>query len=341
VERGGQVFFVHNWVATIGSMADYIKRIVPGINVDFAHGQMREHNLEKVMMKFINKEIDVLICTTIIEAGLDIPSANTIIINRADRFGLAQLYQLRGRVGRDCHQAYAYLLVPDDILLSDLTRRRLRAIEELSDLGSGFQLASRDMEIRGSGNYLGHQQSGHISAVGFDLYCKLMEETVREIKGEIPEQDFEPEINLHIKGFIPKDYIPNLNQRLEFYRRLYMTYDQENTGKILNELEDRYGPPPEPLKKLIAVLEIKFLCHQLKINDISLTNGKVKIKVMNETPISIESVMSSIEKGTHRISFLNDNSFQMEIAGKNWNEICVEIKRNLKQLSVSDQNQFA
>ena len=341
VERGGQVFFVHNWVATIGSMADYIKRIVPGINVDFAHGQMREHNLEKVMMKFINKEIDVLICTTIIEAGLDIPSANTIIINRADRFGLAQLYQLRGRVGRDCHQAYAYLLVPDDILLSDLTRRRLRAIEELSDLGSGFQLASRDMEIRGSGNYLGHQQSGHISAVGFDLYCKLMEETVREIKGEIPEQDFEPEINLHIKGFIPKDYVPNLNQRLEFYRRLYMTYDQENTDKILNELEDRYGPPPEPLKKLIAVLEIKFLCHQLKINDISLTNGKVKIKVMNETPISIESVMSSIEKGTHRISFLNDNSFQMEIAGKNWNEICVEIKRNLKQLSVSDQNQFA
>ena len=341
VGRGGQVFFVHNWVASISSMTDYIKRIVPGINVDFAHGQMREHKLEKVMMKFINREIDVLICTTIIEAGLDIPSANTIIINRADRFGLSQLYQLRGRVGRDCHQAYAYLLVPDDILLSDLTRRRLRAIEELSDLGSGFQLASRDMEIRGSGNYLGHQQSGHISAVGFDLYCKLMEETVREIKGEIPEQDFEPEINLHIKGFIPKDYIPNLNQRLEFYRRLYMTYDQENTGKILNELEDRYGPPPEPLKKLIAVLEIKFLCHQLKINDISLTNGKVKIKVMNETPISIESVMSSIEKGTHRISFLNDNSFQMEIAGKNWNEICVEIKRNLKQLSVSDQNQFA
>jgi transcription-repair coupling factor (superfamily II helicase) len=336
VGRGGQVFFVHNWVASISSMTDYIKRIVPGINVDFAHGQMREHKLEKVMMKFINREIDVLICTTIIEAGLDIPSANTIIINRADRFGLSQLYQLRGRVGRDCHQAYAYLLVPDDMLLSDVTRKRLRAIEELSDLGSGFQLASRDMEIRGSGNYLGHQQSGNISAVGFDLYCKLMEETVREIKGEIPEQDFEPKINLHIRGFIPKDYIPNLNQRLEFYRRLYMTYDQENTDKILNELKDRYGPPPEPLKKLIAVLEIKLLCHQLKINDISLMNGKVKMKVMNETPISIERVMNSIENGTHRISFLNDNTFLIEIAGKSWNEICAEIKRSLKKLTVYD-----
>ena len=336
VERGGQVFFVHNWVASISSMADYIKRIVPGIKVDFAHGQMREHKLEKVMMKFINREIDVLICTTIIEAGLDIPSANTIIINRADKFGLAQLYQLRGRVGRDCHQAYAYLLVPDDMLLSDRSRKRLRAIEELSDLGSGFQLASRDMEIRGSGNYLGHQQSGHISAVGFDLYCKLMEETVREIKGEIPEQDFDPEINLHIKGFIPKDYIRDLNQRLEFYRRLYITYDQENIGKILNELEDRYGPIPEPLKKLIAVLEIKFLSRQLKIKEISLTDGKVKMKVMNETPISIEQIMKTIENGTQKISFLSDNIFQIEIEGKNWNEICVEIKMSLEELTVLD-----
>ncbi len=333
IERGGQVFYVHNWVASIGAVSDYIKRLVPTARVDFAHGQMHEHKLEKVMVKFIQGEIDVMVCTTIIEAGLDIPSANTIIINRADKFGLSQLYQIRGRVGRDCHQAYAYLLTPDGMLLSDKSRKRLKAIEELSDLGSGFQLASRDMEIRGSGNYLGHQQSGHISAVGFDLYCKIMEETVREMKGEIPDQDFEPEINLHIKGFIPKNYIGDLNQRIELYRRLYLVFNQENLGRIKNELKDRYGPIPEPLLKLLAVLEIKMLCHQLKIREISLTGNKAKMAVMDDTPISIEGIMRTIEKGKQKTMFLNNNAFQMEIAGKNWKEICNEIIMSLKEFA--------
>lgn len=336
IDRDGQVFFVHNRVASITAMADYLKQLVPEIRVEVAHGQMHEHQLEKVMSKFINREIDVLVCTTIIEAGLDIPSANTIIINRADKFGLAQLYQLRGRVGRDCHQAFAYLLVPDDMLISDEARKRLRAIQEMSDLGAGFQLASRDMEIRGSGNYLGHQQSGYIAAVGFDLYCKIMEETVREMKGEIPEQDFEPEINLHLKGFIPKDYVRNLNQRLEFYRRLYMIHNQENLDKIQKELEDRYGPLPEPLLKLIALLEIKVICYQLKIKEISLKQEKVKIILLNNTPVTVEKIMQSIGSRKQKILFLNDHTLQIEIACTTWSEICGEIKMRLKEFTIDE-----
>ena len=225
VDRGGQVFFVHNKIHSIHSIAELIRKLVPGVRIDIAHGQLPEHQLEKVMKGFLDKEIDVLLSTSIVESGLDIPSANTIIINRADQFGLAQLYQLRGRVGRYKHQAYAYLLIPSTQVLSEEARKRLAAMEELSELGAGFQLAARDMEIRGVGNMLGSNQSGHIASVGFDLYCKLVEDMVKDIRGEKVEPRIEVEIDLLVKGFIPNEYVPDLNQRLDLYRRIQLAGD--------------------------------------------------------------------------------------------------------------------
>ena len=193
---------------------------------------MNKYEMEKVMLEFLAKDINVLVCTTIIESGLDIPDANTIIINRADKFGLAELYQLRGRVGRDRHQAFAYLLIPGEDTLTPIALKRLAAIEELSDLGSGFKLAARDLEIRGAGNLLGSEQSGYIATIGFDLYCKLMEETVRELKGEEPITGFDPQVRLPIKGFIPKEFVGDLNQRLDLYKR----FDQISCRNEISEL---------------------------------------------------------------------------------------------------------
>jgi len=266
VDRGGQVFFVHNKIHSIHSIGELIRRVVPGVKIDIAHGQLPEHQLERVMKKFMDKEVDLLLCTSIIESGLDIPSANTIIINRADQFGLAQLYQLRGRVGRYKHQAYAYLLIPGTGGLKDEARKRLSAIEEMSELGAGFQLSARDMEIRGVGNMLGHNQSGHIASVGFDLYCKLVEDMVKDIRGKKSDPRIETELDLMVKGFIPKDYVPDLNQRLDFYRRIQVASEYEEGLAVASELEDRYGPHPESVAKLLALLEIRMLCQKIHIS---------------------------------------------------------------------------
>ncbi|MFQ5445102.1 MAG: transcription-repair coupling factor, partial [Nitrospinales bacterium] len=276
LDRGGQIYFVHNKVKSIHSMAQLIQNILPQVRIGIAHGQMPEKSLENVMKKFIDHEIDLLMCTSIIESGLDIPAANTIIINRADQFGLAQLYQLRGRVGRYKHQAFAYLMVPGMMAITPEARKRIAAIEELSELGAGFQLAARDMEIRGTGNLLGHNQSGHINAIGFDLYCKLIEDTVKEIKGEKVETRIEPEIDLQTKGYIPKDYIPDLNQRLEIYRRLHLMSDMESMKAIEDEMVDRFGRPPEPVEKLLLLLEIKILCQKLHISKARIQKDEVK-----------------------------------------------------------------
>ena len=244
VERGGQVYVVHNRVESIHSMGNLLQRLVPEARIGIGHGQMGEQALERVMVDFVSRKFDVLLATTIIENGLDIPNANTIVVNRADRYGLAQLYQLRGRVGRSDRRAYAYLLIPPEDALSPVARKRLAAIKEFSDLGSGFRVAALDLEIRGAGNLLGGEQSGHIEAIGFEMYMRLLEETIREIKGEPGDDDVRAQVNLKIELRIAEDYIPDMNQRLGVYRRLASARSDAALGSVLDEMRDRYGPPP-------------------------------------------------------------------------------------------------
>jgi len=329
LDRGGQIFFVHNKIHSISSIKELILKIVPKIRIGVAHGQLREHQLEEVMKKFMDHEIDLLLCTTIIESGLDIPSANTIIINRADAFGLAQLYQLRGRVGRYKHQAYAYLLIPGTLAISPEARKRICAIEEMNELGAGFQLAARDMEIRGVGDMLGHKQSGHISTIGFDMYCKLIEEAVKEIQGEKVESLIEPEIDLMVKGYIPRDYIENLNQRLEVYRRIQLTTDLEECKSLNGELLDRYGILPEPVEKLMDLLEIRVLCQKLRVSKAKLKGHQATLTVEPGTPVAPATITSLVDK---RLKFLSEYQLSITIDRKGWKQDIKTIKNTLKAL---------
>ncbi len=315
IDRGGQVFFVHNKICSIHSIAEMIRRVVPGVKIDIAHGQLPEHQLEKVMKKFMDKDVDLLLSTSIVESGLDIPSANTIIINRADQFGLAQLYQLRGRVGRYKHQAYAYLLIPGTGGLSDESRKRLGAIEEMSELGAGFQLSARDMEIRGVGNMLGHNQSGHITSVGFDLYCKLIEDTVKGIREEKTDSRIETELDLMVKGFIPNDYVPDLNQRLDFYRRIQLASGHDEGLTIASELVDRYGPHPEPAAKLLALLKIRIFCQQIHISKIQIKQNEVTLHLLPSTPINPQALTSMFDE---RLSIQSEYKISIRLDRKGW-----------------------
>ena len=332
IDRGGQVFFVHNKIRSIHSIAEMIRRVAPGVKIDVAHGQLPEHQLEKVMKKFMDKEIDLLLSTSIIESGLDIPSANTIIINRADQFGLAQLYQLRGRVGRYKHQAYAYLLIPGTGGLSVEARKRLCAIEELSELGAGFQLSARDMEIRGVGNMLGHNQSGHISSIGFDLYCKLVEDMVKDIRGEKIDSRIETELNLMVKGFIPKDYVPDLNQRLDFYRRIQVASDNHEGLAIASELLDRYGPHPEPVAKLLALLEIRIYCKQIHISKIEVKQNEAHLHLLPSTSINPENLTPMFDE---RLSIISEYKISILLDRKGWKTDLKLIATYLQKLANS------
>src|SRR5205823_8984544 len=250
VERGGQIYFVHNRVESIYSLGNLITRLVPEAKIAIAHGQMSEDALERVMVDFVAHQYDVLLATTIIENGLDIPNANTIVINRSDRYGLSQLYQLRGRVGRSDRRAYAYLLIPPEEALSPIAKKRLAAIREFSDLGSGFRVAALDLEIRGAGNLLGGEQSGHIETVGFEMYMKLLEQAVRELKGEELADDLRAAVNLRVDLRIDDSYVPDMNQRLMIYRKVAAARDDAELDQIVNELRDRYGPMPPTLLNL-------------------------------------------------------------------------------------------
>ena len=267
------------------------------------------------MKLFLDKKIDVLLSTSKVESGLDIPSANTIIINRADQFGLAQLYQLRGRVGRYKHQAYAYLLISETEPLNSEASKRLLAMEELSELGAGFQLAARDMEIRGVGNMLGKDQSGHIASIGFDLYCKLVEDMVKDIRGEKTDPSVEVEIDLLVKGFIPNDYVPDLNQRLDFYRRIQLTSDKNECIELSGEMTDRFGLQPEPVKKLMALLEIRVFCQKLHISQIQVKNGKVILALLPSTPIKTENLVEILDE---RLKIFSEFQMRILLARKGW-----------------------
>ena len=276
--RGGQVYFVHNRVESIFSIGNLVQRLVPEARVAIGHGQMAEHELEKAMLSFVERRADILISTTIVENGLDIPNANTIIINRADRYGLSQLYQLRGRVGRSDRPAYAYLLIPPAESLSPVARKRLAAIKEFSDLGSGFRVAALDLEIRGAGNLLGGEQSGHIDAVGFEMYMKLLEETVRELKGEDIEDDLRATVNLRVDLQIDDSYVPDMNQRLMVYRKVAAARAEKELEATLDELRDRYGNPPDSVLNLAEYGRIRIMADRLGVENIDREGRLVVIR---------------------------------------------------------------
>jgi transcription-repair coupling factor (superfamily II helicase) len=283
--RGGQVFFVHNRIESIYSMGNLIQRLVPEARLVVGHGQMGEHTLEKAMLDFMAHKADVLLSTTIIENGIDIPNANSMIVNRADRYGLSQLYQLRGRVGRSDRPAFAYLLIPPEEALSPVARKRLAAIKEFSDLGSGFRIAALDLEIRGAGNLLGGEQSGQIDAVGFEMYMKLLEETIRELKGEDLEDDLRSTVNLRIDFRIDERFVPDMNQRLMIYRRIAAARAEEELTKIMEEIRDRYGPPPVPVLNLADYGRIRVMADLLGIESIEREGAIVAIRFREKAKV--------------------------------------------------------
>src|SRR5688500_7617580 len=276
--RGGQIYFVHNRVESIFSIGGLLQRLVPEARVVIGHGQMGEDELERAMLGFVERRYDVLLATTIVENGLDIPNANTIIINRADRYGLSQLYQLRGRVGRSDRAAYAYLLIPPQDSLSPVARKRLAAIREFSDLGSGFRVAALDLEIRGAGNLLGGEQSGHIDAVGFEMYMKLLEESVRELKGEDLLDDVRAMVNLRVDLKIDDQYVPDTNQRLMVYRKVASARTEAELTRVVDEIRDRYGAPPASVLNLVEYGRIRVAAHRLGVEPIDREGQAVVIR---------------------------------------------------------------
>ncbi len=300
--RGGQVYFVHNRVESIQSVARMVRRLCPYAHIAIAHGQLPEQELEEVMIDFIEKRYDILVCTSIIENGLDIPSVNTIVINRADRFGLAQLYQLRGRVGRSDRRAYAYLLIPPERSLSTQARKRLQAIKEFSYLGSGFRLAAMDLEIRGAGNLLGREQHGRIAAVGFDLYCQLLQNAIQELRGEPLEAEVKPSLNLGVDCHIPRRWVPDANLRLMLYRRIATADTTNEAEKLAEEMRDQYGPLPPSVVNLIDCVKLRVIAQQLNLLSIDRKDHKLLIRLRPQSVVRPEKLMelvSSLQAELH------------------------------------------
>jgi transcription-repair coupling factor (superfamily II helicase) len=278
-DRGGQSFVIHNRVASIHAMAAHVQRLVPQLRIGVAHGQMRERDLERVMLEFLDRRHDVLVTTLIIESGIDIPTVNTMVLHRADTFGLAQLYQLRGRVGRSNVQAHAYLLVPERRVLTEMAEKRLRAIEEFEDLGSAFQVAMRDLEIRGAGNILGAEQHGHMVEVGFDLYMRLVDEAVRELKGEILEERPEPRMVTDVEAFLPETYVRDDTEKVSFYKRLAATKDLAQVDELEAEIHDRFGRPPLPAKNLFDLRRVRLMAADVRAEVITVRRGLVQVEL--------------------------------------------------------------
>ncbi len=292
--RGGQVFFIHNRVETIETIAALVQRLVPTARLAVGHGKMNEKEMERVMLDFIEFKYDVLVATTIIENGIDIPRANTIVINRADQYGLSQLYQLRGRVGRSNRRAYAYLLIPGELELTPIAKRRLAAIREFSDLGAGFRIAALDLELRGAGNLLGGQQSGHMDALGFDLYTQMLERTVAELRGEAVEDETSVTINLGVDVAISEDYISDMGQRLRTYKRVSSARDDDAVANIREEIRDRYGRLPESVEQLFGYARLRLLAETVGILSIDKTSDGVAIKFSEKARVSPEKLMAFV-----------------------------------------------
>jgi len=290
------VYFVHNRVETIHTAAAKVQQLVPQARIGIAHGQMAERELERIMLKFVQDELDVLVATTIIENGLDIPRVNTIIVDRADLYGLSQLYQLRGRVGRSDRRAYAYLLVPSDETLTEVARKRLAAIREFSDLGTGFRVAALDLEIRGAGNLLGGEQHGHIETVGFDLYCQLLENTVEELRGEKSEEEVSTSINLNLDIRIPESYISDSGQRLRMYKRISSAATDEELDALRQEMVDRFGSYPEPVENLFRYARLRQETLALQIQSVEKNKNQVFFRFVDHSKVSAEKLMKLVTR---------------------------------------------
>ena len=333
VGRGGQVFFVHNRVESIYQMKELLERIVPGLRVIVGHGQMDERELEKAMLAFIERKYDVLLATTIIENGIDIPACNTILINHAERFGLSQLYQLRGRVGRSDRLAFCYLLVPSDRVLSGDARKRLAAIQEFSDLGAGFRIAARDLEIRGAGNILGGEQSGQIAAVGFEMYTKLLEETVREMKGEKIEEEVETSMNLGVDIYIPREYIAEENLRMTFYKKIASASTEERLTDIRNEMRDRFGAVPPNVDALLYFVRVKWMARQLGVLSIVREGAR---GVMKLTPLAkVDPNKLLVFLGDHPEAKFSPNGVLSFPLRKHGTEVIDEVAEVLQQIAAN------
>ncbi|MFZ0758513.1 MAG: transcription-repair coupling factor [Candidatus Sulfotelmatobacter sp.] len=332
LERGGQVYFVHNRVDTIWEIAAKLQALVPPAKIIVGHGQMSEGELEKVMLKFMHHEADILVSTTIIENGLDIPLCNTILINRADRLGLSELYQLRGRVGRSNRRAYAYLMLPPEIELTPIARRRLAALKEFSDLGAGFKIAALDLELRGAGNMLGGEQSGHIEAIGFELYTQMLERAVREMKGEGAPDEAETQLNLGLNIRIPADYVPEENQRLQMYKRVARVETESQLSDVGLELKDRYGPPPPAVRNLFDYASLKLLCMKVGVNAIERKRDFVTLKFRQDATVDPEQLARfvSAQRGAQ---FTPDGMLKFVLKATTAEEVLRALRTVLEQLA--------
>ncbi len=333
--RGGQTFFIHNRVETIESIAALVQRLVPQARVVFAHGQMNEKEMEQVMLDFVDYKYDVLVATTIIENGIDIPRANTIVINRADQYGLAQLYQLRGRVGRSNRRAYAYLLIPSESSLTPIARRRLAAIREFSDLGAGFRVAALDLELRGAGSLLGGQQSGNMDALGFDLYTQMLERTVAELQGEDIEDDVAVSLNLQVDVSIPTAYINDMGQRLRTYKRIASARDDETLAAIQTETQDRYGRLPESVVRLFEYARLRRLGEYMRVLSIDRTSVGIAIKLGDKARVSPEKLLSLVNSRTG-VSFAPSGVLRVELAEEEAERVVETAQTLLREIASED-----
>ena len=294
--RGGQVFYLHNRVNNIEDTTAKLQQLVPEARVVMAHGQMNERELEKIMLRFVDGDVDVLVCTTIIETGLDIPNANTLIVEDADGMGLAQLYQLRGRVGRSSRMAYAYFLYREGKVLSEAAEKRLEAIGELTEFGSGYKLALRDLEIRGAGNVLGPEQHGHMGAVGYDLYTKLLKEAMDAIHGEEVKETFETTVHVKVDAYLPPTYIVSEQQKLETYKRIASIRSQDDADDMIDEMIDRYGEMPRSAENLVKVSLIKATLNQLGCDLIEYEQGVLMVQLRSDAPIDVLKLPEFMKK---------------------------------------------
>ncbi len=339
LNRSGQVFFVHNRVENIDYLARHVRAIVPEARTGVAHGQMNERELERVMRDFIENRINVLICSAIIESGLDIPNANTMIINRADHFGLAQLYQLRGRVGRSRQKAYAYLLIPGEHIITRDAKRRIEALRELveSDAGSGFKLSMRDLEHRGAGNLLGREQSGQIAAVGFELYTEMMEQAINELRGEPQHADFEPELRLGIPAYIPQDFVPDENERLVLYRRMARAESERDLDELRDEMRDRFGPLPTLIGNLTAAMNIRRKMKELLIMSAILKGDQLEIRFHPDAPVEPPRLAALAAANRDRIRLTPSFQVMIRFKGNDYEQTFAQLDDVLQALAACEK----
>ena len=327
------MFFVHNRVETLPAMERFLREILPNVRILVAHGQMDEGELACAMDEFAGRRADLLLCTAIIEAGLDIANANTILVSQAHRFGLAQLYQLRGRVGRDRHRAYAYFLLPEDAMMTKEALMRLGVIAELTELGSGFRVASHDLEIRGGGNLLGKDQSGHIHQVGYELYTQLLSEAVAEISGRDAREEEEPELDLRIPAFLPDDFIPDAGTRLDFYRKLAASRTVLEADELELELLDRFGRLPFPAEALCDLMRLRATMREMGVQEMKRGNGALFLALSGRSGVDRSLLVRLVAKEKNTFSFVRGEMLSVRLSGDAPPEVLAAAKNLLKRLS--------